>query len=1235
MSNKIKLTRKKPLETFNKDRIINQIALSFPAGSIMTLTNEEIDEIADTVLKAGSTWGSVTVDAFETFRIPYVVRFIQRLKLKGLKVHLRCGFSRFNRLKDSSGNIINFSTGSITSKTEAANTAIPIAGQYVINNSLGTIVDSTKNWTINEWKGYQVYCTSVANNKLVFYINSNTNNTLSISSPHDVTETNSFLSQLGVDLIDTSKGYEISYQCANDNAFTNTTRGLYKYCKDIAMAGLAAGADSFSCSNEMISNIQWKIPGSIFETESQYIQEQKNLVQYIKTQVPDYTDGYTVSEIFWQTDNWINSGSIAPLDFLAYTAYEEESNFLPRLKRVSDKFGPEKIQLDEMSCNSHYEKMLKVNKIQDEKDWAKLLNNRMKYCQFLGIRNVFRWELWDFSGTGSSDLENQRGFGYTKKLNNTLKFGNFESWFYNSYSRKIRKEITNFSLGFYHNQRAIEVSNSSSLDLSNLFTISFKVNLAKNESQTFISKGNSYNISVINRKITARVNIDNTLITLTDDTELSESYVVDKWVEIALTYDNSKLRLFVNGKRVKETNAIGNVINDINTLAIAGEVGNTNLPLLGRIQDIEIAKECKYIANYNTTKLAPKSDFSVLTLLTQQPSGDTIFDTSGKNNNALLTGNIEQKGTYYIGIRDSILDQEEKSEFWKNNLWTGYTISGLEFTPDHRGVAGITYPKVIPRNYAEWFHENGVNCVRLAMLIERLCPVPFGKVDKNYSKTISDFLKNCQDYDIKVFLDIHNYGAYNFVATGGFTFSNSFNVLDPRYDIVNNEIQVRNPTNKLITNCFEKLLGGSDANPVNSSGYKFTTTIRILNVRTPQPKTENLWEGIDIYAMHADENNTYRVYWDDTNEPLKLLKTVNGVTTVLDQKNIKVSDNLNVNRIIEIDVNQAILGKIIVKIDGVQQLIGDHDPLLKNGQIGYRCQESIINIVSYQLTIGNDSNSSEASTGIIKFDETKGLSSYNQKFHEYLYQSLHDEFDSYRSLEGYMYNEPHDMIVETTPLNYKTTSTISKFQQYALNKLRNLGSTKWFGWSSDNWAGAQNITVSTTGPIKWGPNFDFPWSDPLNRTFFDLHFYHDYYPNSIFSNSGTWGALQNSGQHRPYTEAEIYTQLNLLISRVTEINKQREITGLDPVPLNISEVGTPINAANNVLPNSDYLGRFEYILKLLQANQVGFMYFAIGPTAGNSTTGLFADMTDSNGELTITDIRHEIFSKYLNKLKTK
>ena len=560
--------------------------------------------------------------------------------------------------------------------------------------------------------------------------------------------------------------------------------------------------------------------------------------------------------------------------------------------------------------------------------------------------------------------------------------------------------------------------------------------------------------------------------------------------------------------------------------------------------------------------------------------------------------------------------------------WTGYNISGLESgSQATTGNPGINYPKQHDRKYVQWLKDNGVKTVRLPFLIERLMPVPGKPVETEYANIIKQFCGYCQEYGVEVFLDCHNYGSYFYTPYGGITgnLSNTANVpyyFDNRYNRTNGTIEIRNPTNTSAISCFEIVMGGNPYNPLPpATGYKFSTNFKITSTQG------DIWNSVLVCAMYRNDLNHYYIEVGP-NINIKLHKVINGVDTIIGSFINTYTTGTNIN--ITIDVNQASLGNVVVGVNGTTNAItAPHDPLLNRGKVGYKTSGVNADINSFSLNIAGDTTSAGNGGDFVAWGNTGAGFTYDTTFHELVYTNLFKEFDNLPAVVGYMYNEPHDLAVPTTPSNYLTTATATVFQQAALNKLRQLGSEKWFGWTTDNWGGVQNVAVSTSSPVRWGASFNLPWNDPLEKTFLDFHYYPDNYTSSIFVNSGTYGSLDGATPF-PYTNAQITTQIGSVLSRLKTINDARILNNKLPVPFCLSETGIP-----NTAP---WLGVLDFILDLLTSYNAGFMYFGIGEFFGNDYNNIAADpnvYSNINGTKVINLInyqaRHAVVNKYLNK----
>ena len=90
----------------------------------------------------------------------------------------------------------------------------------------------------------------------------------------------------------------------------------------------------------------------------------------------------------------------------------------------------------------------------------------------------------------------------------------------------------------------------------------------------------------------------------------------------------------------------------------------------------------------------------------------------------------------------------------------GVSISGAEDTPqDLPGVNGYDY--VFPTKYEmDYFSSKGMNCIRVALMWERLQPQANGPLDPYYTGLMDDTIAYASSKGLSTVVDIHNHGAY-------------------------------------------------------------------------------------------------------------------------------------------------------------------------------------------------------------------------------------------------------------------------------------------------------------------------------------------------------------------------------------------------------------------------------------------------------------------------------------------
>jgi hypothetical protein len=514
-------------------------------------------------------------------------------------------------------------------------------------------------------------------------------------------------------------------------------------------------------------------------------------------------------------------------------------------------------------------------------------------------------------------------------------------------------------------------------------------------------------------------------------------------------------------------------------------------------------------------------------------------------------------------------------------------------------------------------------------------------------------------------------------------------------------IEIRNPIALYYPGCYENLPGGCPANPLATDGYRFNTRVSI-STREESPNQPNSEaEVLLLTAMYENTNNNYTLAISPVGDTIILFAKLNGVETKLGTFPTPIDFYKKMD--FSIDVNQEIPGKILVYYNGVKIFDFPHNSALRRGKVGYYTQGVNAEVYNYELLVGTDNVKGFQGVGEVfwGFDnEVKDpinnsvlfpkTFAYSVDFHSFVYELLFNKFDSYNCIIGYMYNEPHDLKIPTTPQNYNLAtgdsllSTATLMQRTALSTLRTLGSKKWFGWTTDNWGGMQNLEAGVeivngvnqggSNDKRWGPGFNIPWVDPIDKTFLDLHFYPDNYLSSIYLNSGTFGSLDGA-QPIPFTKKRIERQTRPALDRLRVINTARIAQNKLPIPFCLSETGVPndyifnpYNTNDKFEPqNGDWTSVtdyklwsevLDYIFKICVSYNGGFMYFSVGKYIGNQDRDIHADITtpkaiktptskfdvDTLGELIdinnpslgrkppkVNQTRHKVVARYLNK----
>lgn len=103
-----------------------------------------------------------------------------------------------------------------------------------------------------------------------------------------------------------------------------------------------------------------------------------------------------------------------------------------------------------------------------------------------------------------------------------------------------------------------------------------------------------------------------------------------------------------------------------------------------------------------------------------------------------------------------------------DNVMRGVNLAGMEFGTEEKdrfssanpGIAGQQY-FYEPEESMQYLAERGVKLVRLPFRWERVQPLLGGELDKVEIEAIKETLDAAEKNNIKVILDLHNYGVYN------------------------------------------------------------------------------------------------------------------------------------------------------------------------------------------------------------------------------------------------------------------------------------------------------------------------------------------------------------------------------------------------------------------------------------------------------------------------------------------
>ena len=138
------------------------------------------------------------------------------------------------------------------------------------------------------------------------------------------------------------------------------------------------------------------------------------------------------------------------------------------------------------------------------------------------------------------------------------------------------------------------------------------------------------------------------------------SPTLNQWYNLAVTYNGSIMKMFLDGNLIQETAATGLIASNTYPLTIGGQNGNFwNRNLNGQIDEVRISSIARYSTNFTPTTYFDYDDNTIALYHFNEGVGDTVFDSSGNNLNGIIYG-----GEWSSGVTTSISDEQSNpSEF--------------------------------------------------------------------------------------------------------------------------------------------------------------------------------------------------------------------------------------------------------------------------------------------------------------------------------------------------------------------------------------------------------------------------------------------------------------------------------------------------------------------------------------------------------------------------------------------
>ncbi|MEO8231791.1 MAG: LamG-like jellyroll fold domain-containing protein [Ignavibacteriota bacterium] len=209
----------------------------------------------------------------------------------------------------------------------------------------------------------------------------------------------------------------------------------------------------------------------------------------------------------------------------------------------------------------------------------------------------------------------------------------------------------NYSLNF-NGSTYVSVPHSSSLDLGDQFTIEcwFTVQGSHiNDHIGIISKTEASHQTASGFKlgllepftVTYPTEANFTLYNYPQSSGVTTLFnpILNSWYHLAVTYDGSIMRLFLNGSLIKESAVSASILNNTLPLTIGGQNGNFwNRNLNGKIDEVRISSNIRYTSNFNPATNFNNDVYTKALYHFNEGSGTLVTDESGNGNNGTIYG---------------------------------------------------------------------------------------------------------------------------------------------------------------------------------------------------------------------------------------------------------------------------------------------------------------------------------------------------------------------------------------------------------------------------------------------------------------------------------------------------------------------------------------------------------------------------------------------------------------------